>query len=258
MSTLGICKLCELEKELQLSHAIGDAVFKRIFKANSGKAIAITSGDNSIHYSSDSWAEYQLCSECELLLNNEYERYSLNTLRDHTNCIKKASCLTFTNVNQYKIMLYFLSIYYRAALSNHRAYQNVGIYGEHKNLIQQAILNNGHIEYNQLPVKISRLKDDTQNGFTNMGLKGMIPSPFCTGFQDTNTPLKACFVIEGFYIEIYLHGFKFKNRNDHGVLNPAKENLYIPFLDFFNVPELVHMVATGSGKYKSGNFTIKE
>ncbi|NMM41889.1 hypothetical protein [Pseudoalteromonas arctica] len=258
MSTLGICKLCEQDKELQLSHAIGNSIFKKIFRANSGKAIAITSGDKPIHYSSDSWAEYQLCSECELMLNNEYERYSLNALRDHTNYIKKDSCLTFPNVNQYKIMLYFLSIYYRSALSNHNAYQNIKINEKHKSLIQQALLNKGHMAYDRLPVKISRLKDYSQDGFSNAGLKEMVCTPFITGSPFVNATLKACFVIEGFYIEIYLHGFKFKNRNDHGVLNPAKDNLYIPFLDFFNVPELVHMVATGFGKYKNGNSTIKE
>lgn len=258
MTTLGICKLCNKPKELQLSHAIGNSVFKKIFRANAGKAIAITSGDDPIHYSSDSWAEYQLCSECESLLNDEYERDSLKTLRNFKNCINKGTCLVFKSADQKKMTLYFLAIYFRAALSSHNAYRNIGIFNEHKNFIQQALLNPHEPLENILPVKISRLKDYTQDGFSDTGLKGIVCAPFCTGSEYSNSPLKVCFMIEGFFIEIYLHGFKFKNRNDHGVLNPNKNKLYIPFLDFFKVPELVHMMAAGFGKYKTGNYTIKE
>lgn len=80
MPELGSCKLCNKQKDLQLSHAVGDSVFRRIFKTNSGKGISVTRGDEDITYSSDSWAEHQLCSDCEMLLNLKYEKYSLGVL----------------------------------------------------------------------------------------------------------------------------------------------------------------------------------
>lgn len=258
MGTVGSCKLCGLNKELQLSHAIGNGVFKRIFKTNSGKGITLTDNDAPIHYSSDSWAELQLCSDCELHLNYEYERYSLKTLRDHRNCEKTSTCLIFREIDQYKLMLYFLSIYYRSALSSQKPYGNVHILEHHQKLLKHALLGEQHLKYNDIPVKISRVIDKKADGFSPKGTKQIICSPFTRLSNGKAKTISTCYFFEGFFVEVFISGFKFKNRNDHGILNKNNKNLYIPYKDLFSIPELIDVMAENFGKYVDGNHLIKE
>ncbi len=258
MSTLGICKLCELDKELQLSHAIGNAVFKRIFKTNSGKGITIRDNNSPIDYSSDSWAELQLCSVCERHLNDEYERYSLKALRDHRNCVKTPTCLTFRGVDQYKLMLYFLSIYYRSALSSQRPYQNTHIIKQHQKRLKEVLLGNQYLEYNEIPVKISRVIDRKAGGFSQENIKEILCAPFTRVSEGERKTITTCFLFEGFFIEIFITGFRFKNRNKHGILNKGKDNLYVPYKDLFSIPEIVDLMVLNLGKYQDGNHSIKD
>lgn len=75
----GVCKFCNLEAALCKSHAIPDAIFRRLFRRFSGKAIEI-SGRKFVGYSSDSWWDYQLCSGCEEKFNLAYDKKAIKYL----------------------------------------------------------------------------------------------------------------------------------------------------------------------------------
>jgi len=157
---VGRCKLCNQQKDLKISHAVGDSIFKKIFRTNSGKGISLTSGDEAIGYSSDSWAERQLCLDCEKLLNIEYEQYSLGVLRGKNCQLSKTDLgLTFKELDQQKLIMYFLSIYWRAANSGHSAYKNVVIIDNDNEYLRSSILNNTKIPAAKFSVKVSRVID---------------------------------------------------------------------------------------------------
>ena len=195
------CKLCEELKELQISHAVGDSIFKRIFRANSGKAISITSGDEAVGYCSDSWAEHQLCSDCEKLLNQEYETYSLGVLRGR-NCTfsKSAIGLSISGIDQHKLIMYFLSIYWRAANSGHSSYKNVVIIESDNEYLRKAIINDLKIPSGKFSIKVSRVIDLSESrGFTPENMKDLIVSPFCRIYENHRDKNKSvCFMFEGF------------------------------------------------------------
>lgn len=258
MPTHGTCKLCEKHKELQKSHAIGNAVFKKLFKTLSGKAITFHAGEGPISYSSNSWAELQLCKSCEHILNTEYERYSVNVLRDYKNCTKTDNCLILSHVDQYKLLLYFLSIYYRSALSSQKPYDNVKIIKRHWNLLKRVLLNDEKIGFHEIPVKISRLIDSSEGGFSYEGIKEIIISPYCVMTEGKKLSMTVCFIFEGFLIEIFITGTKFKNRNDHGVLNGGRANLYIPYVEILSIPKVLDIFVDALEKYEDGNHNIKE
>lgn len=213
----GICKLCLSKAELKNSHAIGDSVFKKIYrkKSNSGKAISLTLDDENIRYSSDSWSEHQLCNSCEILLNTNYETYSLGVLRGKNVKVDKISLgIKFSNINQHKFILYFLSILWRAANSNHDSYKNVVITDLDNEYLRAAILSNSKIPSGKFSIKINRVIDYTKNqGFSSNSIKELIVSPFCRIYEkDKVDNISVCFMFEGFFIEIFMPSLKLKER----------------------------------------------
>lgn len=243
-----------------VSHAVGDSIFKKIFKSNSGKAISISSGDEAIGYSSDSWAEHQLCSNCEKFLNQEYESYSLGVLRGK-NCTfsKSDRGLSFSGLDQHKMVMYFLSIYWRAANSGHPSYKNAVIQEGGNEYLRNAILNDIKIPSGKYSVKLSRVMDLSESeGFTPEVIKEIIVSPFCRihGSHKVNN-ISVCFMFEGFFIEIYIKRLRFKDRKKHGVLSESKDHLFIPYQNLFDIKEVFKLLVTGYGKHVDGNSRLK-
>ena len=223
MRKIGVCKLCIKNNKLQFSHAIGDSIFKKIFRENSGKAIEVTSDNQHISYSSDSWAEDQLCEDCERLLNYRYEKYALSVLRAQkgVKVTKTKLGITFSDINLHIMNMYFLSIFWRAANSKHQSYKNVSISDDDNEYLRKAINENNGITANRFLVKLSRLIDNTEvSGFSAQGLKEVIISPFQRSYIYKGAQyLLICFVFEGFLIEIFRKGLKLKDRNMVGVIH---------------------------------------
>jgi hypothetical protein len=260
LSQSGSCKLCLNHKELKNSHALGDSIFKKIYRKNSGKAISLTSGDDDIHYSSDSWAEYQLCNECESLLNINYETYSLAVLRGRKVSINKTSLgIKFSNIDQHKFMLYFLSILWRAANSSHESYENVTILDSDNEFLRKAILNNSKIPSNKFSIKINRVIDLSESrGFSPDNIKEFILSPFCRVYETNKVNnISVCFMFEGFFIEMFIPSLKLKERNKAGILHKNKRVLFAPYLDVFKIGEIVDLMVNNYGKHQEGRSKIK-
>lgn len=259
MTTQGICRLCRKPSILQKSHAIGDAVFKKIFRSLSGKGIEISTGNNEIVYSKDSWAEYLLCKECETLLNTKYETYALSVLRGgKTSKITKSEYgVTISNIDQHKLIIYFLSIYWRAAHSTHPAYKKTKITQYNDQLLRNTIRNDVRIPAGAFTIKINKVIDLTdEKGFTPDSLKQVIVSPFPRSNFDTNTPQSFCFMFEGFFIEIFTSGIKIKKRNQPGILSKNSRQLFIPNLDLFKINEVIELMTEGYRMHATGNSKV--
>ncbi|WP_018678249.1 hypothetical protein [Acinetobacter tjernbergiae] len=103
---ISTCKLCNELKELQRSHVIGKSVFRNMLKNGEHYAITTSLSENKIFRSNDQWTTPMLCSDCEQLLNNKYENYSLWALRNKQRGVKHRegpNCLIISNLNQYRV-----------------------------------------------------------------------------------------------------------------------------------------------------------
>ncbi|MGV3002075.1 hypothetical protein [Vibrio sp. E150_018] len=260
MPVVGKCKLCNQQKDLQMSHAVGDSIFKKISRTNSGKGISLTSGDEAIGYSCDSWAGYQLCLDCERLLNIEYEQYSLGVLRGKNCQLSKTDLgLTFKELDQQKLIMYFLSIYWRAANSGHSAYKNVVIIDDDNEYLRNSILNNTKIPDGKFSIKISRVVDlSDSKRFSPDSIKQIVVSPFCRVYENRKLEnASICFMFEGFFIEIYVKGLKLKDRSKYGVLAKSKRLLVVPYLNLFKIDEVIDLMVKNYGEYVEGNSKVK-
>lgn len=260
MNNVVKCKLCEQHKDLQRSHAVGDSIFKKIFRKNSGKAISLSDGDQDIAYSSDSWTEYQLCKSCERYLNNEYEQYSLGVLRGkNVNISKTKIGILFSNVDLQKLNMYFLSILWRSANSGHPSYRNAVMFEDDNDYLRASILQNKPVPLRRFSVKICRVVDlSPEGGFTDFDLKGVILSPICrTQDKDKVNRISVCFMFEGFFIEIFMPGLKMEKRNQYGIIRKSKSQLVAPYLNIFDIPEMFDLMVLNYGKYAEGKSRVK-
>ncbi len=238
------CALCLEFKALKHSHAIPNSSFKRIF--NGRQAITITDDvDTYGKGTNDSWKTYQLCNECEQHLNQSYEAYSLLFLRgEKGKKIEHDKGITFSEVDIRKLQLFFLSIFWRAANSEDLAYSHVFIPEPWNNELREYILKRQSVPLNLVTVKISRLTyRSKKGGDSEKILKGIINTPFCRILP--YSLFSFCFLMEGFFIEIFTPGFGFKRE---GVINPKKDILIVPFIDLFDIPEFKKTIIVGIQK----------
>lgn len=227
------CALCLKFKKLKRSHAIPNSSFKKIYN---GRQAIFVSGDVKAHgkCTNDSWWKFQLCNECEQHLNKSYEGYSLLFLRgEKGKKIESDGHITFSEVAIEKLQLFFLSIFWRAANSEDLAYRKMYIPEPWNNQLRQYIDKNQLVPLNLMTVKISRLTyRGKKEGETQIIPNEIIFKPFCR--QLLYNCFSFCFLLEGFFIEVFMpgHGFKAK-----GVINPKKDILVVPFIDLFDIPE---------------------
>lgn len=253
-----LCEMCKNEAILQSSHAIPDTVFRRILRENSGKLIVVPGGGSDpVHYSSDTWDTEQLCKNCEALLNTNYESYSIRVLRGKVGTVTKhASGVTFENVETRKLANFFISIFWRAANSKHESYSKVYIPDPWNDQIRAMLSANEAVPRSLVTVKIFRLCDRTKKGgFTQENLKSMLVSPFPRRYR--RGYYSFCFILEGFFIEVFIPGLRSKPRRARGVLSNRVRFVMAPFLNIFDVPELQECLVEGYRKYIEGSVTFK-
>lgn len=253
------CKLCNNVKKLQNSHIIPSTVFKTIFRNNNGKGITFSENDEDyVHYSSESWSEYLLCADCERHLNEKYEHYSISALRNSLKSVKVSEHrygISFQGIDLHRFNLFFTSIIWRAAISNHESYSQVILPERFNNEVRRCLLENKKNRSWLISIKISRLIDKNTGGYTMSALKEFIVSPF---IRDQSRGFSFCFLVEGFFIEVFVPTLKLRHRKSQGTIHINKKTLFSPFLHIFHVPELIRVLSKGHKKhYIEGKTKIK-
>ncbi|WP_157726482.1 hypothetical protein [Imhoffiella purpurea] len=255
---IGKCKLCNKVGELQDSHVLPNALFKNIFRANKGKAIHFNDDKHTfVRYESKSWSEFMLCQNCERHINESYEQESIAAIRNCLSSVrinKTDTGITFANINQKTLQLFLVSILWRAAASTHQAYEKVYLPEPWKEEIRISILENKKVRSSLVGIQLRRLSDPSKDGFSLASLKQLLISPF---FRNHGNRFSFCFLIEGFFVEIFVPGIQAKRRNDLGIVAPNKSILFVPYQDIFDIPELVQIMVSGYGKFVDGKSRIK-
>lgn len=233
-----ICKLCDSASQLQKSHAIPDSIFRRIFRANSGKAILLKTGAGDIQYTNDSLATPQLCSKCERLINENYEKYSIDILRGGRGSASETSNgITFSGIDVNKLRMFFIAIFWRAANSTHTTYSGtvmpVEFYHKDVNkILKKAILTNTPVPSSTISIKIQRLVDRS-GGFDMKILKSIIITPFHRPYGAQKN-VSVCFVMEGFLITLIMPGLSFAARKHESLINRNSNIVVAEFFDIFD------------------------
>lgn len=237
---IGICKLCENQKELKKSHIIPRAVFKRALKGYT-YGIMLDNEYNKIIKVQDQWAKYMLCAECEHLLNVNYEQYSLDVLRNNLKEIKfleKGQYLQIENIDQTRMVLFVISILWRAIESDHKIFNQLKILNIEliirkllQNCVKHKVLPNLQffsVRISKLVTTIDDLKDLKLDFITNLTFKPVV----------AQKRIRFLIIFEGYCFEIFFHSDPKDRLTGLGVLNKKKKILKLPYIDAFTIPEL--------------------
>ncbi len=124
------CKLCNQPKKLCVSHIIPRSFLKSLKKGSSQLIRIDTRPDVANRMDNANWSEHLLCKDCEAFLENRYEGPQLRKLRDYKNNLKSQSRVTLVRFEYQKFYLFWLSIIWRASLSESVEFSSVNL--DHK------------------------------------------------------------------------------------------------------------------------------
>ncbi|MDV2439923.1 hypothetical protein QR665_10630 [Acinetobacter gerneri] len=242
---LGICKLCDQEKELKKSHAIGRTIFNKVLASTDKNVLLnISPRKSKILSTNDQWDTYQLCADCEALFNKQYENYSIQAIRgkyDSVQITETRLGRSFQGLKQEKVIMYVLSIFWRAAQSNHPAYSGVTIPDELNKYLKYIFLENKDVLPNFFNVRMRAIKDEMQL-ISKEGLQKVLISPYV---YKENKNVKYVMLFEGWYFEIFYLKPSFKERKKYGFLRNGKKVFLAPFIDFSEIPGLMRSLVHG-------------
>ena len=138
----GICKLCDLEKDIIRSHIIPDSFYREIKKGSGGNFVLINNDPNSkMQVSQTGVWEHLLCAECDNKLGR-YDGYALNFCKQYWGTIiTNEKRLIASNVD-YKLMrLFQISVLWRAQITTRYEFQSSKFHPKHEARLKQMILN---------------------------------------------------------------------------------------------------------------------
>lgn len=240
--TLGICKLCKEEKELQRSHVIGKTVFSRLLRNSVGNAaINICLKDKKISKSNDTWDSRLLCSTCESFFNSKFEDYSIHVLRKEQKRVISSESdngIFFKNVDQYRLILYLCSIYWRAAYSTHTSYDGIIIEKEISQYLVNVFLDKYKLNPKIISARIRLVKDENVGKLSNSPIS-MIINPY---HQLKGSGYIFCMYYEGYFFELFINATNFKERLKSGFLNRTSKSFFIPVVDLEDLPVIAECI----------------
>ncbi|EMC2018470.1 TPA: hypothetical protein OXQ53_003006 [Acinetobacter baumannii] len=229
----GICKLCDLEKELKRSHVIKKAL------NGANYALRLDKQHKKVIKDQDQWATYMLCGDCEHDLNTKYEGYSLDILRNKKKSVKhkkRDNHYEIQGVNQKKLILYLISIIWRGIESSHEVFNKLKFFDESpvaKNFLKECIKNDRVVLTECYDVRISKLVS-TITSFKNEELD-FITDIHCS--IDNNERIRFLTIFEGYCFEFFYYTDSSQSVSSLGVLKKNKRILRMPYIDVFSIPE---------------------
>ena len=250
----GLCKLCEVRKELCLSHSLPASAFNYIFSrpSASGKAVAVTNDAGTpVDYSSDSWDVYLLCGTCERYLNEAYDSYGIGVFKGEQCTVQRNDYgVTFSGVNRQRLRMFVLSLLWRVSVSTHPAYSNIDLPCEWERELHAALQSRASVRSSVFTVGVYRLRESSGIPSLSMNnLRSMVLAPFARDFQ---VCISVCFLLFGFLIEVFLPRLPRKGTRTIGALSGTSPVFLAPYQEVAAFPELLALLIAGIEKHEAG------
>ena len=250
------CKLCCIKSELCNSHAIPDSVFRSLFKKGNGQAIELSSKELVPNRrSQDSWATDQLCSNCEMKLNINYDQYGLNLLRGKVGNIKKGNeGVHVSDIDTLKFKSFVLSVFWRGAVSEHENYRTIKVSPRFLELIRSSLVRSTNVSKNSCTVVVQRLVDTTkEGGFSESNLRELVVSPFPRTYEVRGQLYSSITMLFlGFCFEIFLSPIRTGDKVSKFALGSSKTNYTFSYLEIMEIPEVLDLMVRGLRKENQG------
>ncbi len=162
----GKCKLCHKTRKLSHSHIVPEFIYGPLYDEDPKRMLSVTKESTRISFPQKGERDYLLCADCEQHLNKHYEQKSLATwqalikVRSDGNLkIDKHGDREITiEGHDPSFKLLFLSILWRASVSNSPTYSAVNL-GPHEERLRNMILTQNSGADCDYPVSLHFLGD---------------------------------------------------------------------------------------------------
>lgn len=213
--TPGVCGHCLQFKNLCESHAIPDAVFRRLFKTPGGAVCLVDDETTPNGYSTDSWKWPILCETCEAEFETRFDGYGVSVLLSKIGKFEPMDGgVRVLEVDQARLAAFFVSVAWRAALSGHRAYSKLKALSDaHLRLLHDGLVGRGPLPH----VSMSRLVDYEREMSRQTMREAVVEPTVYTG----DGMITIFFVFSGFLIGIFVTRPTLKVRRRQSFLKPG-------------------------------------
>ncbi len=138
---LGVCNLCQNERELCFSHIIPEFLYLPVYDEKN-RAVTIPKGKSK--YEQKGKREYLLCDDCDNRTIGKWESYSspiIKSIQD-LKITQNGSEYIVQNVRYADFKLFQLSLLWRASIASVKMFENINIGKQHEEIIRKMLLYN--------------------------------------------------------------------------------------------------------------------
>jgi hypothetical protein len=157
------CALCTEMKTLCASHIIPNAYFKTMKRQSNGLLVMFdTHPETDVKKGSDSWWEYLLCADCEMVCGR-LETAWIPRLRDAGKKFKSVEQkVPLIDFEYHSFRRFLLSVLWRSSVSKQEEFKTVRLLGAAKEYLRKVIFDGGAApEEGVLSTRISKIFDVT-------------------------------------------------------------------------------------------------
>lgn len=146
------CKLCLQEKKLCDSHIISEFFYKKMYDSKHRIILLNNKPQESLKFRHKGAYDKLLCQDCEKIIN-EYESYAIEQLTKKTKIryTQNDKAVFISSLDYSLFKLFALSILWRASISNHFLFKDVGI-GTNEGIIRNMLLNKNPDKYDKYAI----------------------------------------------------------------------------------------------------------
>lgn len=252
----GICALCGESADLQISHAIPDALFRNLFRKGSGSAIVLDSDpDAEIRTSQESWSARLLCKNCEGQLNTRYDAYGDMFCKGLAGSVSsEPGGLIINGIDKSRLRMFFLSIVWRMSRLQCSAYRGIKLHPLVDLSIRDCLQKNVDLPQTEASVRIFRLREPRGfDGFSPEHLNSFIAWPWQKSLHPRHSAVE--FIYSGFIISVLFPGVLWARRRSPGVIAGEGEVFSIPYKDPLEIPEIQEVLMHTMQKHDAGKMT---
>ena len=245
-----VCALCLKPAELQDSHIIPNAYFKRMKWDNAGKLIAFDTSENSeARPSIESWSEDLLCKDCEQRFS-KWETASIEMLRRTGHSIERSGNHggLIERYNYSILRLFLLSILWRSAVSTLQEFSEIVLPTEFQERLRLALCTDDNASGTvALHCRLMKIVDDAKV-FTAKNFENIAVSP---SIEPSGASGKCTFIFGGYLVEYFVPQMPLKIRRTLGVLK-HQEQQFVPVIPMTSIPKLMNLFVAGRHKKLTG------
>ncbi len=226
-----VCALCKYDKPLQRSHIIPERIYKPLYdRGGRGKAQKLDKVEGVFTRQrpiQKGLREELLCSSCEDLLNEDYEK-EFNELwfkkRILPEAIESGESIIIDGINYQQFKLYHLSILFKASVSSLAEFRQVDLGPQHTERIRLMVLKGECGKDIEYPIMCHAITKEN-----NLIQYGLITSPFklrLHGFNCYGFCFGGCvwyYVVDGRAINLF-SSFMLNSQGELSIMPISWEN----------------------------------